>query len=66
MLKVDADEEGGGRDEAADALTYLVGTKARAVVNPTSRYRSFVRGYLAGTTGPRRVCSEKTSMLKDQ
>ena len=32
MLKVDADEEGVGGDDAADALRYLVATKSRAVV----------------------------------
>jgi hypothetical protein len=31
VLKVDADEEGVGGDDAADALRYLVATKARAV-----------------------------------
>ncbi len=31
MLKVDADEDGVGGDDAADALRYLVGTKAREV-----------------------------------
>lgn len=31
VLKVDADEEGVGGDDAADALRYLVGTKARVV-----------------------------------
>jgi phage terminase large subunit len=32
VLKVDADEEGNGGDDAADALRYLVATKARTVV----------------------------------
>jgi hypothetical protein len=32
VLKVDADEDGGGGDDAADALRYLVATKSRAVV----------------------------------
>jgi phage terminase large subunit len=32
VLKVDADEEGVGGDDAADALRYLLSTKARAVV----------------------------------
>jgi phage terminase large subunit len=32
VLKVDADEEGIGGDDAADALRYLVATKSRAVV----------------------------------
>jgi phage terminase large subunit len=32
VLKVDADEEGVGGDDAADAFRYLVATKARAVV----------------------------------
>jgi hypothetical protein len=32
VLKVDADEDGVGGDDAADALRYLVATKARAVV----------------------------------
>jgi phage terminase large subunit len=32
VLKVDADEEGVGGDDAADALRYLVATKSRAVV----------------------------------
>jgi len=31
VLKVDADEEGVGGDDAADALRYLVATKSRAV-----------------------------------
>jgi hypothetical protein len=31
VLKVDADEDGVGGDDAADALRYLVATKARAV-----------------------------------
>jgi len=31
VLKVDADEEGVGGDDAADALRYLVATRARAV-----------------------------------
>jgi hypothetical protein len=33
VLKVDADEEGVGGDDAADALRYLVATKSRAVVS---------------------------------
>jgi len=32
VLKVDADEEGVGGDDAADALRYFVATKGRAVV----------------------------------
>ena len=32
VLKFDADEEGVGGDDAADAFRYLVATKARAVV----------------------------------
>ena len=32
MLKVDADEEGVGGDDAADACRYLVATNAREVV----------------------------------
>jgi hypothetical protein len=32
VLKVDADEDGVGGDDAADALRYLVATKARIVV----------------------------------
>jgi hypothetical protein len=32
VLKVDADEDGIGGDDAADALKYLVATKARTVV----------------------------------
>jgi hypothetical protein len=32
MLKVDADEDGVGGDDAADACRYLVATKAREVV----------------------------------
>lgn len=32
VLKVDADEDGVGGDDAADCLRYLVGTKARTVV----------------------------------
>jgi hypothetical protein len=32
VLKVDADEEGVGGDDAADALRYLVATKTRSVV----------------------------------
>ena len=32
VLKVDADEEGVGGDDAADALRYLVATKSRTVV----------------------------------
>ena len=31
VLKVDADEDGVGGDDAADALRYLVATKARTV-----------------------------------
>jgi hypothetical protein len=31
-LKVDADEDGVGGDDAADAMRYLVATKARTVV----------------------------------
>ena len=31
VLKVDVDEDGVGGDDAADALRYLVGTKAREV-----------------------------------
>ena len=31
VLKVDADEDGVGGDDAADALRYLVATKPRAV-----------------------------------
>jgi len=31
VLKVDADEEGVGGDDAADALRYLVATKGRTV-----------------------------------
>jgi len=31
VLKVDADEEGGGGDDAADALRYGVATKARTI-----------------------------------
>jgi hypothetical protein len=30
-LKVDADEEGNGGDDAADALRYLVATKPRTI-----------------------------------
>ena len=33
VLKVDADEEGIGGDDAADALRYLVATKSRSVVS---------------------------------
>jgi phage terminase large subunit len=32
VLKVDADEDGNGGDDAADALRYLVATKPREVV----------------------------------
>ena len=32
VLKVDADEEGAGGDDAADCLRYLVATKPRQVV----------------------------------
>ena len=31
VLKVDADEDGVGGDDAADALRYLVATKSRAI-----------------------------------
>ena len=31
VLKVDADEDGVGGDDAGDALRYLVATKARAI-----------------------------------
>ncbi len=31
VLKVDADEDGGGGDDAADALRYLVASRGRAV-----------------------------------
>jgi phage terminase large subunit len=37
VLKVDADEEGVGGDDAADALRYLVATKSRAVVQKKLR-----------------------------
>jgi hypothetical protein len=32
VLKVDCDEDGAGGDDAADALRYLVATKARRIV----------------------------------
>jgi len=32
MLKVDADEDGLGGDDAADCFRYLVATKSRAIV----------------------------------
>jgi hypothetical protein len=32
VLKVDADEDGVGGDDAADALRYLVATKSRVIV----------------------------------
>lgn len=32
LLKVDADEDGVGGDDAADALRYLVATTSRSVV----------------------------------
>jgi hypothetical protein len=32
VLKVDCDEDGAGGDDAADALRYLVATKARIIV----------------------------------
>jgi hypothetical protein len=32
VLKVDADEDGVGGDDAAEALRYLVATKARTIV----------------------------------
>lgn len=32
VLKVDADDDGNGGDDAADALRYLVATKTRSVV----------------------------------
>jgi phage terminase large subunit len=32
VLKVDADEDGVGGDDAADALRYLIATKSRSVV----------------------------------
>ena len=32
VLKVDADEEGVGGDDAADALRYLIATKPREVI----------------------------------
>jgi hypothetical protein len=45
VLKVDADEDGVGGDDAADALRYLVATRARAC--PAGRlvrlHRAFVR-----------------------
>jgi hypothetical protein len=31
VLKVDADEDGGGGGDAADELQYLVATKSRAI-----------------------------------
>jgi hypothetical protein len=31
VLKVDADEEGAGGDDAADCLRYMVGTKPRTI-----------------------------------
>lgn len=37
VLKVDADEEGIGGDDAADALRYLVGTKSRTVTQTKLR-----------------------------
>ena len=32
VLKIDVDEDGGGGDDCADALRYLVATKSRTVV----------------------------------
>jgi hypothetical protein len=32
VLKVDADEDGVGGDDAADCLAYLVATKSRTIV----------------------------------
>jgi hypothetical protein len=32
VLKVDADEDGNGGDDTADALRYLVATKAREII----------------------------------
>ncbi len=37
VLKVDPDEDGVGGDDAADALRYLVATKAKTVVQPKLR-----------------------------
>jgi hypothetical protein len=39
VLKVDADEDGGGGDDAADALRYLVATKPRTII--VRRLRGF-------------------------
>jgi hypothetical protein len=39
VLKVDADEDGVGGDDAADALRYLVATKSRTVTQPKVRVR---------------------------
>ena len=32
VLKIDVDEDGGGGDDCADALRYLVATKSRTVI----------------------------------
>ena len=37
VLKVDADEEGVGGDDAADALRYMVATKPRTIVQKRLR-----------------------------
>ena len=37
VLKVDADEEGVGGNDAADALRYLVTTKSRTIAQPKLR-----------------------------
>ncbi len=37
MLKVDADEDGVGGDDAADALRYMVATRPRTVVQTKLR-----------------------------
>jgi hypothetical protein len=44
VLKVDADEDGGDDDDAADALWYLVATKSRAIAQRKLRGGEGVEG----------------------
>jgi hypothetical protein len=48
-LKVDADEDGIGGDDAADAMRYLVATKARAITRrKLSAYEQSARASTGG------------------
>ena len=49
MLKVDADEDGNGGDDAADCLRYLVATKSR---RPTPEQLRAAYAHLTGPAAP--------------